>query len=336
MMQKKILPKPLVTPFLSKTYDILQSNEYSDLISWCSDGHGFIVKNISKFENVVLPRYFKHNKFSSFIRQLNMYDFLKIRHKGDQKEFRHIFFAKDQPELLSQIKRKTAEVQEANDKQLRETISMAGKWRKLEKEIDMVSGSDQGIEDDFECEADLENSEQNELELFKEKRCQDLMMCLMLFNKAVKKEKTSRGHATTKNVMKLTEDYIEAMREVIRDGNNGNSHVSTQASEDECTLGKRDIDQIYIKQEQNWSLEKATKKLKSDLSFTMQVEQKDETIDPKIENEELNETHINQINHQDMFDYDENDDLYQLNHYDDFNMGLDDIFANNTTFVNMF
>merc|ERR1712224_745797 len=91
-----------VTPFLAKTYDLLMSNEYSHLVNWCEDGHGFIVKDPVEFEQVVLPKYFKHNKFSSFIRQLNMYDFHKIRHKGNSKEFKHMFFARNKPELLKQ------------------------------------------------------------------------------------------------------------------------------------------------------------------------------------------------------------------------------------------
>lgn len=65
-------------PFLSKTYDILEEEEEAiangqRIVSWNSEGNGFIVWNTAEFSEVMLPRYFKHNNFSSFIRQLNTY-----------------------------------------------------------------------------------------------------------------------------------------------------------------------------------------------------------------------------------------------------------------------
>jgi heat shock transcription factor, other eukaryote len=41
------------------------------LISWGAVGNSFIVRDRSAFERVVLSHYFKHDKFSSFLRQLN-------------------------------------------------------------------------------------------------------------------------------------------------------------------------------------------------------------------------------------------------------------------------
>ena len=37
----------------------------------------FFVKNVCIFTEKILPKYYKHNNYSSFIRQLNMYDFHK-------------------------------------------------------------------------------------------------------------------------------------------------------------------------------------------------------------------------------------------------------------------
>ena len=50
-----------------------------DICSWSDDGETFVVKNPTKFEKDIIPQFFKHNKFSSFVRQLNFYAFRKIK-----------------------------------------------------------------------------------------------------------------------------------------------------------------------------------------------------------------------------------------------------------------
>ena len=58
----------------------MKDHENSDTIGWTAEGDSFSIKSVSKFTEDVLPIYFKHKNFASFIRQLNMYGFRKIRH----------------------------------------------------------------------------------------------------------------------------------------------------------------------------------------------------------------------------------------------------------------
>ena len=56
--------------FLLKLYQILETNEYSSIIEWGENGKYFVVKNLNEFTDKVCPKFFKHNNFSSFVRQV--------------------------------------------------------------------------------------------------------------------------------------------------------------------------------------------------------------------------------------------------------------------------
>lgn len=63
----------LVPPFLSKTYELVEDPKSDPIISWAPRGGSFVVWDPVEFASIVLPRNFKHNNFSSFVRQLNTY-----------------------------------------------------------------------------------------------------------------------------------------------------------------------------------------------------------------------------------------------------------------------
>ena len=60
-------------PFLLKTYEMVDDHLTNGVVSWSRTGHSFVVWNPPEFAGDLLPKYFKHNNFSSFIRQLNTY-----------------------------------------------------------------------------------------------------------------------------------------------------------------------------------------------------------------------------------------------------------------------
>ncbi|CAN0902927.1 Heat stress transcription factor B-2a [Linum grandiflorum] len=65
--------KSLPTPFLTKTYQLVDDSTIDDVISWNGDGSSFVVWDTTVFARDILPKHFKHNNFSSFVRQLNTY-----------------------------------------------------------------------------------------------------------------------------------------------------------------------------------------------------------------------------------------------------------------------
>ena len=65
--------------FLSKLYDILSDITYNEIIHWDTDGKRIIITDVINLCNTILPKFYKHHNYSSFVRQLNMYGFHKSK-----------------------------------------------------------------------------------------------------------------------------------------------------------------------------------------------------------------------------------------------------------------
>jgi len=146
--------------FIAKLYRIINSDEPT--VRWVPGGQKFLILDPKKFSQTVLPKYFKHSKFTSFVRQLNFYGFHKKRiitsdlwndenaegantalaDLGDAVCFQHEFFQENQPKLLVRIRRTT---KQSSAQAAAESLSLAKqmeledlreKLREMKKQLD--------------------------------------------------------------------------------------------------------------------------------------------------------------------------------------------------------
>lgn len=100
--------------FVRKLHRMLEDPSHQDVARWSKDGDTFLVVEGEKFTRSILPKHFKHSNMSSFIRQLNKYDFHKVKPTTDSDgnnlsnvlEFKHPFFRRDSKDDLDNIRRK--------------------------------------------------------------------------------------------------------------------------------------------------------------------------------------------------------------------------------------
>ncbi len=98
----------VTTPFPLKLHEMLDkamAEGYGDIVSWQPHGRCFVVYKPQDFQQIVLPKFFKLNKLSSFQRQLNLYGFQRLTFGRDRGGYYHERFLRHKEFLARGIKR---------------------------------------------------------------------------------------------------------------------------------------------------------------------------------------------------------------------------------------
>jgi len=99
--------------FLINLWTMLNDESINSII-W-SGVNSFMVTSGEALSRNVLPKFFKHNRLTSFTRQLHLYQFEKVKDKGTL-EWKHVYLNRGNPNLLFNIRRR----QNSEDQKLKQ------------------------------------------------------------------------------------------------------------------------------------------------------------------------------------------------------------------------
>ncbi|TPX69464.1 hypothetical protein SpCBS45565_g02386 [Spizellomyces sp. 'palustris'] len=102
---------------------LLEDPDHRRFVEWNEAGDVFVVFHTDEFAETVLPKYFKHSKFPSFVRQLNIYGFYRVSdarkspHVRSKEAcvFSHRYFLRGRKDLLPAIRRKVPKKLKSQD-----------------------------------------------------------------------------------------------------------------------------------------------------------------------------------------------------------------------------
>lgn len=100
-----LTPPGRVPNFPAKMHAILSRADLADVVCWMPHGRSWKVLKPREFEIRVIPTYFEHAKFSSFIRQANGWGFRRLTTGRDRNSYYHPLFLRALPHLCKEMKR---------------------------------------------------------------------------------------------------------------------------------------------------------------------------------------------------------------------------------------
>jgi len=89
--------------FPQRLMEILSDATNNDAITWLPSGRSFMIVNRQKMTSEVLPKYFPRTKYTSFLRKLNRWNFIRVTQGAQKGSFYNEFFRKGQEALCTQM-----------------------------------------------------------------------------------------------------------------------------------------------------------------------------------------------------------------------------------------
>ncbi|KAL2495177.1 Heat stress transcription factor A-2 [Forsythia ovata] len=183
-------------PFLLKIYDMVENIKTNSVVSWNSTGTSFIVWNAHLFAANILPQYFRHNNFQSFVCQLNTYGFKKIN--WDRWEFKNECFQKGKMHLLKYIRRRN-QYPQGKQKPVRTELNVDTSSSDTEKELQIL------MNDHDELKVEIMKLKEQQGTVEKEFAC-------------VKNEALTNARKNQKMVMFMARTFLSKQREMSSKG----------------------------------------------------------------------------------------------------------------------
>ena len=93
---------------ISEMHAILTNPDLAGVVAWAPHGRSWRILRPRDFEIRILPKYFEHSKFSSFVRQANGWGFRRLMADGgrlDKNEYYHEYFLRAMPWLCKKMRR---------------------------------------------------------------------------------------------------------------------------------------------------------------------------------------------------------------------------------------
>jgi heat shock transcription factor len=121
------LSEQAASPFLRTLWRMLSDSTVSEYIHWNEAGNAVVIPDSVAFAHHAVSRYFRHQRFDSFVRQMNLYGFR--RSKTKDRMFVHSVFHRDRPDQWQSIRRNT------HHKTPTQLCALASKVDSLQREV---------------------------------------------------------------------------------------------------------------------------------------------------------------------------------------------------------